>query len=304
MQNKGKKPVVIALGMFDGVHAGHRALLRHTVETARAEGWESVVYTFSNHPRSLFGRDDKLLTTEEERVRCMKKLGLEHIQMELFDRDIAMLSPAAFTDMLLERYDARAFVVGFNYTFGQGSQGTPETLLTLGKERGFFVHVIPPVLYEGTMVSSTRIRQLIETGEMEAANAMLCGPYTLTGEVVRNWRIGTAIGFPTANIAPSPEKVLPCTGVYATSVRIGKSVLEGVTNVGNNPTVRGNKLTVETHVLDFDGDLYGREISVQFHKRLRGEVRYPDIQALVEQIAQDVEDTRAWFARGKNLEVG
>lgn len=300
MQHQTKKPAAIALGMFDGVHMGHRALLSRTVQIAAAQGWESVVYTFSNHPRSLFGRDDKLLSTERERRAAMEQLGLMRIEMEHFDRELAMHSPAAFIDMLLERYAAREFVVGFNYTFGQGSQGTPETLRALGDAHGFLVHVLPPVLYAGAPVSSTRIRQLIETGEMEPANAMLCAPYALTGTVVRNRRIGTGIGFPTANIEPPADKVLPCTGVYVSTARLDGACYQAVTNVGNNPTVHGNRLTVETHLLDFHGDLYGREITAEFHKRLRGEIRYPDLDSLAAQIALDIKDARAWLARVEN----
>ncbi len=304
MQNRQKTPVVIALGMFDGVHLGHRALLRHAVETAKELHALSVAYTFSNHPRGVFAQAPKLLSTEQERRTCLKKLGLDRVQMEVFDKETAMLSPEAFVKRLQDQYEVRAFVVGFNYTFGQGGKGTPETLMELGRMHSFSVHVIPPVLFEGETVSSTRIRQLITTGELTNANMMLSEPYSLSGLVVKNRRIGTSLGFPTANIQIPAEKALPATGIYVTSALHEGRCYEAVTNVGTNPTVNGNVLTVETYLMDYEGDLYGKELTVQFHKRLRDEVRFDSKEALVLQIQQDVLDAKAWFQLDVNRKIG
>ncbi len=304
MQKRQKTPAVIALGMFDGVHLGHRALLTHAVETAGEMNALSVAYTFSNHPKSVFGQAPKLLFTEEERRDCIKKLGFDRVQMEVFDKETAMLSPEAFVECLQEEYDVRAFVVGFNYTFGQGRKGTPETLTEIGKTHGFQVHVIPPVLFKGDTVSSTRIRQLITVGELADANSMLVEPYALAGIVVKNRRIGTTLGFPTANIQPPEEKVLPATGIYVTSVLHEGRFYEAVTNVGTNPTVNGSTLTVETYLMDYEGDLYGKELTVSFHKRLRDEIRFDTKEALILQIKQDVTGAREYFQTARDMGNG
>lgn len=299
MQKRQKTPAVIALGMFDGVHMGHRALLTHAVETARERNVLSVAYTFTNHPKSLFGQTPKLLFTEQERRNCIKSLGFDRVQMEVFDKELAILSPEAFVEYLQEEYDVCVFVVGFNYTFGQGRKGTPETLTEIGKTHGFEVHVIPPVLFQGDTVSSTRIRQLITTGKIADANSMLLEPYSLTGTVVKNRRIGTTLGFPTANILPPAEKALPATGIYVTSVLHEGRSYEAVTNVGTNPTVNGSTLTVETYLMDYEGDLYGKELTVSFHKRLRDEIRFDSKEALIAQIKQDVVAAREYFKAAK-----
>ena len=304
MKNRNKTPVVIALGMFDGVHIGHRALLKHAVETAKELGAQSVAYTFSNHPRSVFAQAPKLLSTEEERRSCIKQLGLDRVQMEVFDKETAMLSPEAFVNRLKEQYDVRAFVVGFNYTFGQGGKGTPETLMELGKTHSFAVHVIPPVLFKGDTASSTRIRQLITTGELSDTNSMLTEPYALTGIVVKNRRIGTSLGFPTANIQLPAQKALPATGIYVTSTLHEGRCYESVTNVGTNPTVNRNALSVETYLMDYEGDLYGKELTVRFHKRLRDEIRFASKEELIAQIKRDVLDARAYFQNRKDTEKG
>lgn len=304
MQNRQKAPAVIALGMFDGVHLGHRALLTRAVKVAKEMDALSVAYTFSNHPRSVFAQTPKLLSTEQERRSCIKKLGLDRVQMEVFDKETAMLSPEAFVERLQEQYDVRAFVVGFNYTFGQGAKGTPETLSEIGETHSFAVHVISPVLFKGDTVSSTRIRQLITTGELEDANNMLTEPYALTGTVVKNRRIGTTLGFPTANIQPPAEKALPATGIYVTSVLHEGRSYEAVTNVGTNPTVNGSALTIETYLLDYEGDLYGKVLSVSFLQRLRDEIRFDSKEELVLQIKQDVIDARNWFQSIRDTKIG
>lgn len=299
MTTKNKPCAVIALGMFDGVHIGHRALLTRAVEIAGRMGCKSVAYTFSNHPRVLFGRPPRLLTTPEERRERILGLGVDIVHMEPFDRITASLSPKAFLDGLTREYEVRAMVVGFNYAFGQGGQGNARTLQAYGSERGFEVHVIEPVAYEGEPVSSTRIRELLESGDLCTANAMLCAPYSLCGTVTSNRGIGKSIGFPTANILPPPDKVLPRSGVYVSTVAYQGVRHAAVTNIGDNPTVSGKFTTVETHVLDFQGDLYGRELCVEFRVWLRDEVRFPGKTELAQQIERDTASARAWLREHK-----
>lgn len=304
MPTDQKQSAVIALGMFDGVHLGHRALLACAVETAKSLNCKSVAYTFSNHPRSLFARPPKLLTTPGERRERLLSTGVDIVSMEVFDRTTASLSPRAFVEELLREYAVRAIVVGFNYAFGQGGQGGARTLQVFGKEYGFDVHVIEPVAFEGETVSSSRIRELLETGNLHTANAMLCTPYVLCGKVSANRGIGKSLGFPTANILPPAEKVQPKPGVYITTVLYQGMRYAAVTNVGDNPTVSGKFVTVETHILDFHGDLYGQEICVEFRVRLRDEVRFPGKSELAQQIEIDTTRARAWLREAQLRELG
>ncbi|HWQ06042.1 MAG TPA: bifunctional riboflavin kinase/FAD synthetase [Feifaniaceae bacterium] len=281
-------PAVVALGMFDGVHLGHRALLGRAVEQAKALHAEPAVFTFSNHPMDVLGGSVKLLSGMKERNAMIRSLGIEELISEPFTCALAALTPEAFVDLLQARWNVRALIAGYNYTFGDHGLGTPETLERLGRERGFDVLVVPPVLYEGEPVSSTRAREAVERGDMALAEALLARKYSLSGRVVRNKRIGRRIGFPTANIDADPRRVLPPNGVYATFAYVGGSAYRAVTNIGNNPTVQGEKLTIETYILDFDSDIYGEELTVAFRSFLRGEIDFDSMEALKEQIERDV----------------
>ncbi len=286
---KAGRETVVSLGMFDGMHLGHRALIARTVTLARTYGCEAAAYTFLNHPMTVLGGQVCMLSTPEEREEILHALGIWDVRMEPFTAELADSTPEAFVELLQLRWKVRALVVGFNYTFGAKGAGTPQTLCELGRRRGFAVEVLPPVEFDGAPVSSTRIRTSIERGEMRAAGRMLARPYTLTGTVIANRRIGRRIGFPTANIAPQDGLVLPRRGVYATAAAIDKKTYRAVTNVGMNPTVNGDRLSIETHMIGFDGDAYGKTLSVAFVAYLRGEQRFESVEALRAQIARDVE---------------
>ena len=291
-------PAVVALGMFDGVHLGHKALIAHTVEEARSRRVSPVVCTFSNHPMEVLGEGARLLTDIRERNVILRSLGVESVQSEPFTEELARLSPEAFVERLLARWDISLVVTGYNYTFGAGGAGTAETLGQLGAARGFGVDVIPPVRYEDEPVSSTRIRAAVERGEVERAAAMLGRPYSLSGRVVRNRRIGRRIGFPTANIEQDARRVLPREGVYATYAYVGGAAYRAVTNIGANPTVGGERVTIETHLIDFGEDIYDRELTVAFRFFLRGEETFKSVEAMREQIEKDVAAARAWRGAG------
>jgi len=283
-----RNPAVVALGMFDGVHTGHRALLEKTVETANAMHAVPAAYTFSNHPMEVLGGGVRLLSDIRERNALIRRLGIEELISEPFTLEVASLSPEAYVDALMERWDVRGLVAGYNYTCGAGGAGTPETLAKIGKERGFGVSVVTPVLCEGEPVSSTRIRAAIERGEMEQAAAMLGRRYSFSGRVVKNRRIGRRIGFPTANIETDPIRVMPPDGVYAAYAYVEGAAYRAVTNIGFNPTVNGEKRTIETHIVDFDADIYGRELTVAFRFQIRGEITFKDVSELKKQIEKDV----------------
>lgn len=281
---------VVALGMFDGVHLGHRALIERAVDEARRLGAKPVVFTFSNHPMGILGGGVRLLSSIPERDRILGSLGAKEVMSVPFTWELAALSTEQFVERLLSRWDVRTLVVGYNYTCGARGNGTPKTLAEIGKRRGFSVLVVPPVLFEGSPVSSTRVREAVEQGNVEQAERMLKRRYTLAGTVVENRRIGRRIGFPTANIEAEQSRVIPKDGVYATFACVDGAYYRAVTNVGTNPTVHGDHLTIETHMIDFDADIYGKRLTVAFRRMLRGELVFSNLDALKEQIRRDVAD--------------
>ena len=277
---------VIALGTFDGVHAGHLALLRMAKEAAAEKNDTALVHTFANHPRGVFAQAPRLLVRDEERIRLLRAQGCE-VVTDTFTKTYAALSPRAFIEMLLSRFDVRAVAAGYNYTFGAAGAGDVQTLAALGEEFGFAVLTMPPCLYEGTPISSTRIRACVEAGRVEAANAMLGRDFSMRGTVARGRRIGRTLGFPTANIACDLQLVLPKIGVYAAYARLDGALYPAITNIGSNPTVGGTETRVETHLLGFDGDAYGRDMQVYFVSYLREEQRFRDTDALRAQLVSD-----------------
>ena len=287
------EPAVVALGMFDGVHLGHRALMSRLQEEAKLLHAIPAVYTFSNHPLEVLGGNVRLLSGIRERNMLLRSLGVEELESVPFTREMAALSPEAFVDLLSAKWDVRGLVVGYNYTCGDRGAGTPETLREIGKRRGFSVSVVEPVLLEGEPVSSTRIREAVERGDITLANRLLKRRYTLSGTVVQNKRIGSRIGFPTANIDANPKRVIPADGVYATFASVDGGMYRAVTNIGTNPTVNGEKLTIETHLIDFHADIYGQALSISFRKRMRGELMFDSLDALKEQIRLDVEEAES-----------
>ena len=287
------EPAVVALGMFDGVHLGHRALMSRLQEEATLLHAIPAVYTFSNHPLEVLGGNVRLLSGIRERNMLLRTLGAEELESVPFTREMAALSPEAFIDLLSAKWDVRGLVVGYNYTCGDRGAGTPETLREIGSRRGFSVSVVEPVLLEGEPVSSTRIREAVERGDITLANRLLKRRYTLSGTVVQNKRIGSRIGFPTANIDANPKRAIPADGVYATFASVDGGMYRAVTNIGTNPTVNGEKLTIETHLIDFHSDIYGQSLSISFRKRLRGELMFDTLDALKEQIRLDVEEAES-----------
>ena len=289
---------VLALGMFDGVHLGHRALIRQAAEAARRLGAEAVAFTFTDAPGKLLHLPVISLSTPAQRVSWLKEAGADRVDMVDFTQSFADLSPEGFLAYLRERYDVAALAAGFNYTFGRYGAGTAETLKQLGAEHGFPVLIAEPVLLDGEPVSSTRIRARISEGAMEAAEALLGRPYTLTGSVVSARHIGHTLGYPTANLETG-EQLLPLDGVYATYAVLDGVAHPAVTNVGRNPTVAGKRRTVETYILNESPSLYGAELSVAFLSRLREERTFPSREALSQQIGRDVETAKKLFVSEK-----
>jgi riboflavin kinase / FMN adenylyltransferase len=285
---------VVALGTFDGVHLGHRAILATAVRRARELGIPSVACTFDPHPMEVLQPDRAPLpiSTLEGRLALIRETGIDGAEVVPFTREIARLEPEAFIkDVIVERVKAREVVVGYNHTFGRGARGTPALLVDVAGRLGLRAHVVPPYTVDGEPVSSTAIRTALGAGDVERAARLLGRPYVITGEVVRGAGRGRVLGFPTANVRPDLVPLIRA-GVYAGRAEVGGRAYESVVNVGVRPTFGEEALAIEAHLLDVAAELYGVRIAVAFVRRIRDERRFPSVEALRAQIALDVDAAR------------
>ena len=300
------RPVVVALGTFDGVHLGHRAVLGQARAAASALGGRSVALTFDPHPRQVIAppAGPFLLTTLEERLQLLAALGLDAAVVVTFDDALRRTPPEGWVERLVGTVRPVEVVTGTTYRYGRDRAGTVEDLSASGRRYGFAVSAVPPTVAGGAPVSSTRIRGLLRNGAVEEAGRLLGRPYAVRGRVVAGDGRGRRLGFPTANLQPPAEKLLPGSGVYAGLARLhgaggGEEPTGGwaaAVNVGTRPTFGAGPLTVEAYLLDFSGDLYGRELEVTFLRRLRDEAAFGRVEDLVRQIAEDVQQVRALLA--------
>ena len=296
-----RTPCVAALGMFDGVHLGHRALLREGRALADSLGLPLAVCTFEPHPLRVLcpERAPQRLTTFNERARLMGGCGVDVLHVRTFTRALADQPPEDFIRDLLAADHPRALVCGYNFTFGREGRGDGALLTAMGNALGFPVRVMPAVLHGGAPVSSTRIRDLLLGGELEAANVLLASSYSLSGRVVHGKGLGHALGCPTANVAVPAEKILPACGVYAAEMTLRGQTLPAVVNIGRHPTFPEGGPTVEAHVLrPLQGDCYGEQVRLSLQAFLRREQTFPTPEALQEQIARDAEAAEMRLRRG------
>jgi riboflavin kinase/FMN adenylyltransferase len=288
--------VVVALGNFDGVHLGHQEVLRRAVEEGRRRGIRVIAATFHPHPRSVLGAGDppRLLTPMDLRRDVLRRYGAEKVVEIPFDRELSRKSPEQFVrDVLVGDIGAGVVVVGENFRFGHRAAGDFGDLHRLMREMGGeAVAVEVRAIGEQAGISSTRIRALVSEGRVEEAAELLGRAYVLRGEVVVGDRRGRTIGFPTANVLPEAEAVVPAYGVYAGFVLVGDQTFAACTNVGVAPTFARAESRVEAYLLDFDGDLYGRIVDVGFTRRIRGEKKFSGIDELKAQIQHDVDESR------------
>jgi riboflavin kinase/FMN adenylyltransferase len=297
---------VVTVGNFDGLHVGHREILRIVTERARARGGEAAVYTFEPHPRKVLRADvpPKLLTTLEQKLELIASEGVDVTVVEPFDREFARQSAVEFVrDVLYARLRPEEVYVGYDFRFGHDREGSMRTLTEMGPHLGFAVTIVPEVTVGGRDVNSTRIRELLAEGHVEDAGSLLGRPYAVRGRVVEGDRRGRTLGFPTVNLAPENE-VLPAVGVYAGRLRrldagAGEAALPAVVNVGRRPTVKpDDPVLAEAHVIDWSGDLYGQRVELAFLHHLREERRFPDLEALRLQIGRDRDLARERLAAG------
>ena len=294
-----KEKTIFALGFFDGVHLGHQALLKTCRDLATEYDCAPGVVTFSQHPDTLVsGNTPKLINTISDRQRLLTEMGAETIVTLPFDRRLMAMPWQSFIHLLLETYNAAGFVCGDDFCFGFKGEGDAQKLQYFCQAKNLPFAVVPQQNMDNTRISSSHIRCLLENGEIEKANRFLGHPHILTGKVVSGRKLGRTIGIPTANIFVPDDLLLPKSGVYACRVHTDSGVYLAVTNVGNRPTVGGEHTTVESWLLDFSGDLYEKEITVELHAFLRPERKFPNLAALQEEIHRNKEETIEFF--GKN----
>lgn len=294
-----KQSRAIALGFFDGVHLGHGQLLTRCREEADRLGVEAAALTFDRHPAALLrGKSVPLLSDPEERGQIMKeKYGIQRlITMPFCEETMNMPWEQFFREILMERFGGVSLICGHDYRFGRGGEGTPEKLRQAAAQNGICCHVIPAYQIDGRTVSSTYIRQLIGEGNMEQARRFLGHPYTLRGKVVPGRGLGRTLGTPTANLELEANRLLPPHGVYACKAVTDDGVFLAVTNIGIRPTVQGHHVTVEPWLLDFTGNLYGKNLTLEIGSFLRPEMRFPDLESLRCQILRDGEKTRCLYS--------
>ena len=285
---------IYALGFFDGVHLGHQALLNGCLELAKATGAKPCALTFDVHPQDLVrGEAPKLINTPADRRLLLEQFQMEGIHTLQFDEGMRQMPWQDFFRYLTEDLGAAGLVCGEDFHFGYKGEGTAALLQAACAEKGIPCTIVPEQTLDGIRISSTYIRQLIAEGEMEKAVEFLGHPHILSGTVVSGRKLGRTIGIPTANIQIPEGVILPPKGVYA--CKVGDRL--AVTNIGDRPTVGGHKVTIEPWLLDFDGDLYGRSITVEFYKFLRPEQKFPSLEALRSEILKNAEETRIFFEK-------
>ncbi|HSW95595.1 MAG TPA: bifunctional riboflavin kinase/FAD synthetase [Patescibacteria group bacterium] len=289
-----KGPLHLAVGVFDGVHLGHQALIRGLVGGAQAAGATPVAATFDPLPAQVLAQDppQSTLADAPERAALLEHAGARAVIVFTFDKAFSQQSAEAFIKRVTTAGDVQRIVVGPDFQFGHGREGAVPALRTLGERHGFAVTVVEPIALGGAVVSSTRIRQALREGDLITAQALLGRPYSVTGTIVRGEQRGRALGFPTINVAPPPDKLLPHDGIYATWVVLGDTRYRAASSLGVRPTFGGGPRKLESYVLDFSDEVYGQQATVTFVERIRDEIRFDSADDLAKQIAKDVQQTR------------
>lgn len=298
---QAKNPV-LTIGTFDGVHLGHRKIITRLQEIAREINGESVIFTFDPHPRKVVAPNEsslRILTTLNEKIELFEQSGIDHLIIYPFTTEFAQLSYEQFVEeILVGQIHTKYLVVGYDHKFGKNRQGDFEFLKNCAARLDFQIEKLDVLLMNESSVSSTKIREALQKGDVETANAFLGYPFTLHGTVVEGQQFGRKIQFPTANIeASDPDKIIPGFGVYAVQVKVQEQWYQGMLNIGNRPTVNNNAdhRSIEVHIFNFEADIYDLPIELRFLKKLREEQKFPSIDMLKEQLAKDKANTLFYF---------
>jgi riboflavin kinase/FMN adenylyltransferase len=289
---------VVTIGTFDGVHQGHRKIIAGIKDLAQKCGGETVLLTFFPHPRMILHPEDesiKLINTISEKAYLLEQLGVDHLIITPFSRDFSNQTAEEYIrDILVDKIGTKKIVIGYDHRFGKDRQGGLDDLQQLGPLYGFDVIEIPEQDINDVAVSSTRIRASLLAGEIELANTFLGYPFFITGTVIRGDQIGRQIGYPTANIVVEERyKLIPSDGIFAVKVWVGDDIYKGMAYIGSRPTVNGHTRNIEVNIFDFDLDIYGQLIRMEFHNYVRGDIKFSSLDALKAQLAQDKIDVTA-----------
>jgi riboflavin kinase/FMN adenylyltransferase len=304
---KAKNPV-LTIGTFDGVHLGHRKIMTRLHDIATGMNGESVIFTFDPHPRKVVAPDEsslRILTTLDEKIELFKQSGIDHLIIYPFTPEFAQLSYEQFVEeILVGQIHTKYLVVGYDHKFGKNRQGDFEFLKNCAARLDFQIEKLDVLLMNESSVSSTKIREALQKGDVETANSFLGYPFTLNGIVVQGQQLGRKIQFPTANVETSdPDKIIPGFGVYAVKVKVQKQWYMGMLNIGTRPTVNNNAdhRSIEVHILNFEADIYDLPIELIFFKKLREEQKFPSIEILKDQLTRDKVNTVCYFQSDPNF---
>jgi riboflavin kinase / FMN adenylyltransferase len=285
---------LVTIGVFDGVHLGHKHLISKLKELAGHQGFSSIVVTFHKHPQEVLSPQSlpPFLTDVVEKADLLRKEGVDGVIVLTFTPELAQLSAPEFISLLQNKLKMRGLVIGPDFALGREAKGTIFTLQKLGSEMGFSVTVIPPVKINGEIVSSTAIRHAMAEGDMERVRRLMGRPFSLHGTVVHGKGRGASLGFPTVNLSILPGQATPPDGVYATHAQVNDQTYPSVTNVGTDPTFGNNERTIESYLIDYHDNLYEQQVKIDFIHRLRGEKKFENAEELVKQIYEDIRQTK------------
>lgn len=294
-----QKPTVLTIGTFDGVHIGHKKIIERLTKNAEKHDLESVILTFFPHPRMVLQKDSdiKLLNTIEEKIELLEQSGLNSLIIHPFDKTFSELSAEEFVkQILIEKLNLKKIVIGYDHRFGKNRTAGIDELIVFGEKYGFEVEQISAQEIDEIAVSSTKIRKALDNGEIALTNSYLGYNYFFQATVVEGKKLGRTIGFPTANLKVSENyKLIPKTGVYIVEILLDNQKFKGMMNIGFNPTVNGNHQTIEVNILDFNQDIYGKNVQVSFLEKIRDEQKFASVDELKNQLEKDRETTQNYF---------
>ncbi|SHJ29574.1 bifunctional riboflavin kinase/FAD synthetase [Lutispora thermophila] len=287
---KERTPYCIALGSFDGVHLGHQKLIEMAVNKSKELDCNSMIYTFLNHPKKVLLPDcsPEIITLNSKRINIFKSLGINAVFFENFQNIMDMEAETFIKEILVSKFDIKCAVAGYNFSFGSKKDGDAETLLKYGAKYGFEVFIVDAVKIKENIVSSSLIREMIKSGKVSEVKDYLGRNFSIHGQVVHGMKNGGKIGIRTANLDIDRDLVMPKPGVYFTNTVVNNNIYKSVTNIGMNPTFNGRKITIETHIIDFNGDLYGKDIEVVFLQWKREERMFSNVNELKIQVIDDI----------------
>ncbi|MCB2299775.1 bifunctional riboflavin kinase/FAD synthetase [Clostridium tagluense] len=290
-KTKLEYPTYIALGSFDGLHLGHMHLVNKAVELSKENNAKSMICTFKNHPLSVINKEicPQLIMDNDTKIKLLEGTGIDIVNLVSFDKDFMKITPEQFIKDMVNFYNTKGIVVGFNYRFGYKNLGDVEMLQKYSSILGYKLYVCEAISNNNEVVSSSNIRHLIAEGNIIKANELLGRPHSITGEVIKGKQLGRTIGFPTVNLNYNKQYIIPKGGVYYTLAQYDNNIYKAITNIGYNPTVEGGKLSVETYILNFDKQIYGEKVKINFVSRIRDEVKFDTVEELRQQLIKDKE---------------